>query len=179
MSIDRHWYACLIQPVEDRMIRCIWRIVRNPEDAEDTLQDALAVIWKRLDRIRVHANPHALILKICVDTAYDTLRRKIRWQKYIETDENLEKYTETEPPVHERLADKERELQILDAIQKLSKKQAVSVLMRIVQERPYEEIAQALGTSEATVRTHVARGRNRLQQILSPLLHDRVEDTKS
>ena len=29
------------------MMRSIWRVVRNPDLAEDSLQDALAVVWKK------------------------------------------------------------------------------------------------------------------------------------
>ena len=38
-------YDGLVRPMESRMMRSIWRIVRHRETAEDALQDALAVIW--------------------------------------------------------------------------------------------------------------------------------------
>ena len=71
-------YEELIAPIESRMMQSIWRIVRDPEIAEDTMQEALTTIWKRLDRIRNHPNPHALILKICVNASYDSLRKRFR-----------------------------------------------------------------------------------------------------
>ena len=69
-----------IAPMEARMMRSIWRIVRNADLAEDTLQDALAVIWKKRHQVRRHPNPPALILKICLNAAYDSLRRLERMQ---------------------------------------------------------------------------------------------------
>ena len=51
------------------MIRSIWRITRNASDAEDAMQEALMVIWRRLHRLRMHASPQALVLKICIDSA--------------------------------------------------------------------------------------------------------------
>ena len=50
-------YDRIIRPIEDRMIRSIWRIVRNPQDAEDAMQDALLTVLKRWDRISRHAKP--------------------------------------------------------------------------------------------------------------------------
>ena len=41
------------------------------------------------------------------------------------------------------------------------------VLMRFVQEQPYSAVAQALNCSEATARTHIARGRSRLRRLLA------------
>ena len=40
-------YDLLVRPAEPRMMRTIWRIVRHREAAEDALQDALTVIWRK------------------------------------------------------------------------------------------------------------------------------------
>ncbi len=50
-------YSKLVRPMESRMMRSIWRIVRQREAAEDALQDALAVIWKKRDAVARHPNP--------------------------------------------------------------------------------------------------------------------------
>jgi hypothetical protein len=42
---DRTMYDELIAPLEARMMRSIWRIVRNADLAEDTLQDVLAAFY--------------------------------------------------------------------------------------------------------------------------------------
>ena len=76
-------YECLIRPVEDQMIRSVWRIVRDPDETEDAFQEALAKIWLNFSKIRRHPNPRALILRICTNAAYDALRRNARrrWQE--------------------------------------------------------------------------------------------------
>ena len=71
-------YDSLVRPLEPRMMRSIWRIVRQKETAEDALQDALAVIWKKRDRVARHPNPRALILRIAVAAAYDAFRKSRR-----------------------------------------------------------------------------------------------------
>ncbi len=78
---DRTIYDELIAPMEATMTRSIWRVVRNAELAEDCLQDALAVIWKKRFQVRLHPNPPALILKICLNTAYDSLRKLERMRR--------------------------------------------------------------------------------------------------
>jgi RNA polymerase sigma factor (sigma-70 family) len=70
---------------------------------------------------------------------------------------------------YEALERKKIEAEILKAISRLPRRQAVAVLMRIIQDQPYEVIAQAMKCSETTVRIHVSRGRARLSQWLSHL----------
>ena len=50
-------YDVLVKPMEPRMMRAIWRIVRQREAAEDALQDALAIIWKKRDAVARHPIP--------------------------------------------------------------------------------------------------------------------------
>ena len=169
MNINEKYYERLIKPIEDQMIRTIWRIVRDSDDADDALQEALATVWKRLERIRSHPNPHAVILRICVNAAYDLLRRKIRERRRRELHAIADSRADTKPSARDVLSHEERETEIFDAIARLSRNQAQAVLMRLVQGQCYSDIAQALGCSEATARIHVTRGRARLRKLLSHL----------
>ena len=73
------------------------------------------------------------------------------------------------PSPAERLSGREERAEIIRAIRQLPRKQADAALMRFVQELSYQEIAQALGCSEVTVRTHIARARTRLSKLLAHL----------
>lgn len=169
MKNETTFYEQLIAPVESRMIRSIWRIVRDPQEAEDTLQNALAIIWRRLKRIHSHPNPHALILRICLNSAYDTLRKRKRDRLHegTETLKQLPDQSTTDAP--EVLEKKKIEAEILRAIGRLPRKEALAVIMRIVQGQPYDAIAEALGCREVTVRIHVSKGRAQLSRWLSHL----------
>lgn len=166
---DRNIYDELIAPMEATMMRSIWRVVRNADLAEDCLQDALAVIWKKRIHIRQHSNPTALILKICLNAAYDSLRKleRVRRQTDISGLDNT-----PAPQEHDADRDLERreiEEQLQVAIRKLPRKCALAVMMRLIQEESIEAIAQALDCSEVTVRIHISRGRAKLRKWLSPL----------
>ena len=47
LDSDPSTYDALIRPIQDQMLRSIWRITRVAEDAEDALQESLTIIWKR------------------------------------------------------------------------------------------------------------------------------------
>jgi len=159
----------LIEPLESQMMRCVWRVVRHRDLAEDALQEALVIIWKKFGLIQSHPNPRALVLKICLDAACDMLRKQERLRRRegpCPARGLLDPAGGTGNDACER---KELEQEVLAAIGRLPKKQAAAVLMRIVLEQPYGAIAQVLGCSETTVRIQVSKGRARLSQQLSHL----------
>ena len=161
-------YQRHIKPIEDQMIGVIWRLLRDPDEADDALQDALARIWSKRRKVFKHPNPKALILRICINSAYDKLRQRAKQQH---NQKVLREYAveSTEASSDTAMQHSELRGQVLEQIALMPKQQAVAVLMRLVEQQPYTEIAQSLGCSEATARVHVAKGRLRLQDRLSHL----------
>ena len=130
-------------------------------------------MWRRFDRISIHPNPRALILRICINAACDVLRKKQRVKRTEEDDRLYNDLRDAirHPPLtpRERLESEDLEGEIVQAIDQLSPQQSVAVRMRLVERFEYSDIAEALDCSEATARTHVARGRHRLQEALAHL----------
>ena len=166
-AVPQDEYEHLIGPIEGRMIHSMWRILGDPDDADEALQDALAAVWQRLARVRSHPNPHALVLRMCANAAYDKLRRRRRRREVSLAPDDPE---DPSLSAQERLARSERQAQVREAISQLSRKQAVAVLMRDAQDQSYESIAHALGCRQATSRKHVARARARLRGLLAHIL---------
>jgi RNA polymerase sigma-70 factor, ECF subfamily len=166
---DRAIYDELIAPQEQRMMRSIWRIVRNTDLAEDCLQDALAIIWKKRYQIHGHPNPQALILKICLDAAYDSLRKLERRRGQTDLSQLVDIPSPAAHNADRKLQEKEFEEQVQQAIRRLPRKRALAVMMRLINEEPFEIIADALDCSEVTVRIHISKGRAQLRKWLSPL----------
>jgi RNA polymerase sigma-70 factor (ECF subfamily) len=166
---DRTIYDELIAPLEATMMRSIWRVVRNADLAEDCLQDALAVVWKKRFQIRLHPNPKALILKICLNAAYGSLRRLERMQRQTDISQLVDAPAPPDHDANRDLEEREIEEQVQHAIRRLPRKRALAVMMRLIQEESFEAIAQALDCSEVTVRIHISRGRAQLRKWLSHL----------
>jgi len=160
-------YDVLVRPLESRMMRSIWRIVRQREAAEDALQDALALIWKKRDVVARHPKPEALILRIAVSAAYDAVRKSRRRLRHEIPGLPDDRVDDAAPEVGKGIEDRDLRTAILGAIGRLPRRQAMAVLLHIVEELSYEDIARALGCSESTVRVHVMRGRERLARHLA------------
>ncbi|MDA8142236.1 MAG: RNA polymerase sigma factor [Desulfobacteraceae bacterium] len=156
----------LIRPIESRMIKIVWRIVLDPEEAEDVFQDILAQIWAKLVVILRHPTPHAYILRICVTKSYDALRRRSRRQRY---EVFLETIKSQLLPVYpnELMGAFDQKSAMRAAIALLPRKQGQAILLRVMDDAPYASIGAVLGCSEETARSHFSKGKARLKKILA------------
>ena len=159
-------YDVLVRPLEPRLMRTIWRIVRRRETAEDALQDALTVIWKKRQAVVRHPNPQALILRIAVTAAIDAMRRDRRRLRHEAPGRPDDRTEDAAAPVGKGVEDRELRTAILEAVSRLPRRQATAVMLHIVEERSYDEVARAMGCSETTARVHVLRGRAALAKRL-------------
>jgi len=151
-------------------MRCVWRIIRDPADADDAFQEALANIWKNWSTVLRHPNPQALVLRMCIHAAHDMLRRKVnrlRWQNADETPEDI---PDRSASAFQSLSLAEESGQVLRAIGALPKNQARAISMHAIEEMSYNEIAAVMDCREATVRKHVFRARVKLRNALSYLI---------
>ena len=155
-------YDLLVRPAEPRMMRTIWRIVREREAAEDALQDALTVIWRKRAAVARHPKPEALILRIAISVAIDAVRRRRRRGRHETPARPDDRARDPAPPFTEEVEARDLRASLLEAIGRLPRRQATAVLLHVVEEQSYADIARAMGCSEATVRVNVMRGRARL-----------------
>ena len=160
-------YRRIVEPIEDRMIRAIWRITRNAHDAEDAMQNAIMVVWKNRRRISKHASPQALVLKICMDSACDVTRRRGRDRRQVEPQESADQLVDGAPLPWEELARRELAHQIVTAVDRLSRRPAVAITLRVFEELRYEQIAAAMNCTDATARKDVEHARGHLRLVLA------------
>ena len=151
------------------MIRSVWRIVQNADDADDAFQEAIATIWRQMDRIRLHRNSRALVLRICVNAACDIVRKKVRRSAREQPLDRCDRLPGDNGDVWAELDSRQRQMQIARAIAQLSDSQATAVTMYYLLDCPYGDIVDALDCAEATARVHVSRGLERLRSLLAHL----------
>lgn len=156
----------LIRPIESRMISIVWRIVHEPDEAEDVLQEVLAVIWSKLSRIQRHPNPHAYILRICVTKSYDAIRKRSRRRRYELFLENIK--ARIFPLYSNELMEGfDQRAAMREAISLLPHKQGQAITLRAMEGQSYSFIGTVLGCSETTARSHFSKGKARLKEILT------------
>jgi RNA polymerase sigma factor (sigma-70 family) len=170
---DDGFYERYLEPLEGRMLRTVRRVVRDPDLARDALQDAVVRLWQHRERLRRHPNPEALAVRVCFHAAIDAVRRGQRRRETADVDLEGRPGAPGRSPC-DALEQQEQHEAVVRAIAGLPRRQALAVLMRVVEEQPYAVVARALGCAEITARIHVMRGRSRLRRLLAPLAPERT-----
>ena len=139
----------------------ILRIVRNRSAAEDLTVETFWRIYRAYARFDPKRPFEAWARRIATNVALQYLKRS---RSEVSLGENLIA-KETDDPVNQK--------QIADGIQQafydLPPKLRIAAVLALIEERPYQEIAEALGISAAGVKTRVFRAVKRLRKKLKDL----------
>ncbi len=135
------------------------RMVRNPTDAEDVLQETFLKVFQQLHQFRGQSTIGAWIKQITVRTALNYLRRKKET-----VDINLQLHA-TEEKMEE--GDGAYNVKAIhEAIKALPKGCRTIVNLHLVEGYQHKEIAQILRISESTSKSQYHRGKKILRTIL-------------
>lgn len=136
------------------------RLTGDWADADDISQDAFARGWELLHRL----NPDASLKAFVVGIAYQLWRRHHRGQaRRLARDGG---YSELAELQREAASDTETRLALRQAMEDLPPDQRAALALCLGAEFTHAEAATALGLPLGTVKSHIARGRERLQQAL-------------
>lgn len=176
---DEPAFAELVRRFERPVFSLIYRLVRHRETAEDLAQEAFVKVFQNLDRFDPKYKVSSWLFKIAHNHAIDHLRRRrldtlsIEGSPYDDAPEAGERSGITlasgdETPDAE-VESRELGDAIEQAIGRLRPEYRTAVLLRHIEGRPYEEIAQVMDLPLGTVKTYLHRGRAELQGLLGYL----------
>jgi RNA polymerase sigma-70 factor (ECF subfamily) len=152
-------FEAIFRQHQGEVYRWIMRIVRNPATAEDLTVETFWRMYRahaRFDPTMESCGPW--LRRIAANAAIDHLRRS---RREIPLPDDMPATTQ-QPPAEQM----ELRRQILGAMDRLSPRLRAVILLALVEEEPYERIAQALGISENAVRVRVFRGVRILRKTL-------------
>lgn len=172
-------YRELIKRYQRPVFSLVFRMVRDRELAEDLAQETFVKVLNAIDSYRPEYKFSSWIFKIANNAAIDHLRR--RSLKTLSLDgsphaENADAVEATTLQIGdgaesqlEEVANRELGAQIEEAIGELRPEYRNCILLRHVDGRPYEEIAEMLDLPLGTVKTYIHRARNELRILLADL----------
>jgi RNA polymerase sigma-70 factor (ECF subfamily) len=144
-------------PKVERLAR---HLLRDPEDARDAAQEALAKVCVRLGQFRGDAQFSTWLHRLVVNTCRDVAERQ-RTRTHEALADDLRAGPEGDPVRVAGISELRREL--CDSLAGISPAEAQVIVLKDALGYSFEEIAEAAGMPVGTAKCHAHRGRNRLR----------------
>lgn len=155
-------------PHFNELYRMAARVLGNPTDAGDIVQETFLQAWKSFDRFEAGTNCRAWLYKILFNVIRQSRRKAWRYNLRFVHDDDERTIEETlgyEPLIGGHLDEK----RVNAAFEKLPDSYREAVLLVDVHELAYREAADALDVPIGTVMSRLSRGRALLRAELADL----------
>jgi RNA polymerase sigma-70 factor, ECF subfamily len=153
-------FDSLVESHQKEIFIYLWRLLGEPQDAEDCLQDTFLKAYMAYSRFREPGNPRAWLYRIATNTAFSSLKRSGRTRAYSFEDGELSADT---PPLLELVEARAKESAVRQAVDDLPAQQRSALIMRKYQEMSYSEIGEVLGCSPDSARSNVYQALRKLR----------------
>ena len=154
--LDKETFCDQVIRNQEAMFRTAKSILRQDEDAEDAVQEAICAAYASRGSLRDPARFRPWILKILVNKCYEFCRKR-------RTTVDLADVQDFLPAP---AADQTERLSLWQAVMALNRDLRAVVTLFYYEDLSIREISAVLGISEAAVKTRLSRGRSRLKQLL-------------
>jgi RNA polymerase sigma factor (sigma-70 family) len=141
-----------------RALRTTVRLLGTPASAEDAAVEAFARAYANWERVSTLPHRDAWVLRVAANVACDQLRKATIESRRVD---DLASPTNATDTVDLRVT-------FVPALTKLAPRQREVVVLTHVAGLPRKEVAELLGCSEESVKTHLRRALRRLRADLGP-----------
>jgi RNA polymerase sigma-70 factor (ECF subfamily) len=155
---DRHVFTALMERHERRVYNLAYRMLGRPEDAADAAQETWLICLRKLSGFRGASAFTTWLHRVAVNVCLDALRSRAREQP---AGEEVEP-----PPAPDPTEGSAAAIDVQRALLRVPEEFRAVLILHDVQDVPYEEIAEALGTPLGTVKSRLHRGRVALARAL-------------
>ncbi len=173
---DRNAFAGVVRRHHGSMYRVAWRLLGDRALAEEATQEALARAYTNLGSFRGDCSARPWLFRILLNLCRDLNKSAPRREHACEDPTAggmLRAVGSVEPAVAEDGVQRRRALEVLQqAIWALPIDQREALVMRLLEDEPYERVSEALGVPVGALKVRVHRARRRLKELLGPLLDD-------
>jgi RNA polymerase sigma-70 factor (ECF subfamily) len=155
-----------------RLLRFLERMVRDPSVAEELVQETFLRVHRARSRYEPDAKFSTWLYTIAANVARNELRRPFRRAPHDSTDAlgddgRPRELAAEEAPVDEIVSARRQSADVEAALQRLPERQRAALWLAAVEGLPYAEVAQALETTESSVKALVHRARVALAEQLA------------
>jgi RNA polymerase sigma-70 factor (ECF subfamily) len=150
--------AALVRAWGDRLYRTALGVVRSPEAAEDVVQETFLKAITRAGSFQGRSDPGTWLYRVCVNTAYDHLRREKRRGAPMQASPSRGSSPPIEPtPGVEELVD------LRAAVDALPPELRATLILHYVEDLAIKDVARVTRVAPGTVKARLHRAREILK----------------
>lgn len=177
-SGDEKAYEELIQRFQTPIYNLAYRLVNDPSDASDVLQEVFLKVFRNVDLFRGDSSLKTWVYRIAVNESHNRRRWLARHRRgetgIDETGDDSEGRERalkdpTESPF-DFTVNREAQLLLEEGLAALNPVFRTALVLREIEDMSYEEIAGILDVSIGTVKSRILRGRDALRKYLATRL---------
>jgi RNA polymerase sigma-70 factor, ECF subfamily len=167
-------FASFMRAYQDMVFTTAARLIGDDRQAEDIAQEVFLKAYENFDQLRASSSAGGWLKTVSRNLSLNHIfRYRRRWRMFSEM--RREDSEEDEPEVEFAVPDDVvvgvdagvRHGLVEDALQHLSERQRLPLVLYHFEELSYEEIAERLGVSLAKVKTDIFRARAALAKLLA------------
>jgi RNA polymerase sigma-70 factor, ECF subfamily len=172
---DSAAFGLLVTRYQDRLYNTLVHLVGSTDLAYDAVQDAFVQALVKLETFERSSKFYTWLYRIAFNQAMSRRRR----EKPLASVEHVREASGREPvdragPPETRLEEEERAAQVQAALAKVSDEHRAILILREVDDCPYEQIAEILDLPIGTIRSRLHRARLQLRDQLKGVFQEDV-----
>jgi RNA polymerase sigma-70 factor (ECF subfamily) len=172
---DEAAFEDLIRKFGSRLLAVARRFVRNDDDAQDIVQSAYLSAFRALDQFEGNCQLSTWLHRIVVNTALMKLRSKRRKHEesiedllpaFQEDGHHVEQFADWTMPADQLIERNETRAFVRACIDRLPDNYRTVLLLRDIEERSTQDVAEALSMTSTAVKVRLHRARQALSTLL-------------
>lgn len=160
--MDAQAFKHLILPIKNRLFRLALSLLKDGDEANDMLQEAMLKLWANRQKLAECENAHAFSMRIIRNLCLDRLKSKSYLNRAGQSKIPDNMNSEVSPYRQLELMDSQQLMKRLFSF--LPEQQQTIIQLRDVEGMSFEEIEEITGLSINTIRVNLSRARKTVRE---------------
>jgi RNA polymerase sigma-70 factor (ECF subfamily) len=159
---DLDAFEAIVRRYERLVLVTALRLVGSLPDAQDVSQEVFLRLHRNLGKVEAERNFSGWLYRVTVNLCHDLRRRR---PEMVAVEDGPELVSGDADP-QRQITEAERRRVLAMSLRILAEKERAALVLRDLEGLSTKEVARALGTSEATVRSQISKARVKVREFV-------------